>query len=282
MFGSSQGLSFGSGGYAPVASQENSGTPEKKARQEDKQTCMPLTVRLLSDAATNKADDGAELKVHGTELANFVLIGVVEGLVQQATGIEFVLNDASGRIKVRHYQNGDADATTKGLVAGRYASIVGSLRMTPVMHVSALSLRPVESGDEVSYHMIEVAHAALKLTKGGSQMPDALSTPAKFTNPIAVAADPQTPPKETVASFSLPPAPAAVTASGPLAGDALRNAVMAVFRKEGEEKPEGVPVATVMDKMKGTQPESIRKVIDELVGEGEVFTTIDDEHFSVI
>ena len=134
--------------------------------------------------------------MHGAELCNFVLVGVEEGLVQLYPGLEFVVNDASGRIKVRHYGNGDADASIKGLVTGRYASIVGSLRMSPMLHVSALSLRLVTSADEVSYHMIEVANAALKLQNGGNRIPDAISTLAKQMKPFVSSADPPTPPKD--------------------------------------------------------------------------------------
>jgi replication factor A2 len=285
MFGSSQGLSFGAGGYAASASQDVSNTPEKKMSREDKQTCLPLTVRILSDAIANRADNASDLQVHGVELANFVLVGVVENLMQQATGLEFVLNDASGRIKVRYYRTGDEDADVKGLVSGRYASIVGNLRTTPMPHVSALSLRSVGSADEVSYHMIEVAHAALKLKCGGGSASLTLSTPVKQTKPVA-ATDGPTPAKENqdvvMPASSAPASTMATSVEAPLGGGALRSAILAVFRKEGEDKPEGVSVNTIINQLKGTPSDSIRSVVEELVADGEVFSTIDDEHFSVI
>jgi replication factor A2 len=285
MFGSSQGLSFGAGGYAVSSTQDVSSTPEKKVSREDKQTCMPLTVRILSDAVANRNDDGSNLQVHGVELANFVLVGVVENLMPQATGLEFVLNDASGRIKVRYYQSGDDDAGVKDLAAGRYASIVGNVRTTPMLHVSALSLRPVGSADEVSYHMIEVAHAALKLKCGGSSANDAVLTPAKQMKPVATADGPITPTKESqdvVMPASSAPASQMTATSEPLKGSALREAVVAVFRKEGEDKPEGISVDTIISQLKGTPSGSIRSVLEEMVNDGEVFSTIDDEHFSLI
>merc|ERR1711972_157911 len=224
-------------------------------------------------------------QVHGVELANFVLVGVVENLMQQATGLEFVLNDASGRIKVRYYQTGDEDAGVKSLVAGRYASIVGTLRTSPMMHVSALSLRLVGSADEVSYHMIEVAHAALKLKCGGSPAPPVVFTPAKQMKPAVAADGPITPTKESrdvVMPASSAPAPEIVATSEPLKGSTLRGAIVAVFRKEGEDKPEGISVNTIISQLKGTPSESIRSMLEELVNDGEVFSTIDDEHFSLI
>jgi hypothetical protein len=280
MFGSSQGLSFGSGGYATAASQDASSTPVKKVRQEDKQTCMPLTARLISDAVANKMDDGTELQIHGNEISNVALVGVVEGLVQQATGTEFVLNDATGRIKIRHFHQGDTG--TAELACGRYVSLVGSVRMTPMLHVSALTLRPISSADDISYHMIEVAYAALKLTKGGSRVPGNLSTPAKQV----AAADPSTPPKERTdaeASLSVLPAPTPILKqSGPLQGDALREAIVEVLRKEGDGIQEGVSISTVINQLKATPADDVRNAMEKLVGEGDVFATIDDDHFNLL
>lgn len=281
MFGSSQGLSFGSGGYAPSASQDVSTTPEKKVRQEDKQTCIPLTVRMLSDAAASRADDGAEVRIHGVELANFVLVGVVENLVEQATGLDFVLNDATGRIKVRHYQNGESKPS---ITAGNYAIVVGSLRTTPMMYVSALSTRLTTSADEVSYHMIEVAYAALKLQKGGSKAPAALSTPAKQLTASATPGDSLSPPKAVQASPEAmeieKPVPAAT--SQPLKGAALKDALIEFVRKEGEGKDEGLAVGSIVDHFKVTPAEDIRGVVQKLVDEGEAFFTIDDAHISLL
>jgi hypothetical protein len=283
MFGSSQGLSFGASGYAPEASQDVN-TPEKRTRQEDKQTCMPLTVRLIQDAAASTGADGTDLKIHGAELVNIALVGVVEGLVEQATGLEFVLNDSSGRIKVRYYQSGDGSTTN--LTAGCYVSIVGSLRMTPMLHVSALSARLVKSADEVSYHMIEVAHAALKLKSGGSRAPDATSTPEKQMTASLAPNDLLTPPKasqDVVPTVRPTPTPVrALSASEPLTGSALKNAVLEFFRTEGEGKDEGLSVSNVAAHMKATPPESIKVVVQELVTDGELFTTIDDDHFSAL
>merc|ERR1719183_1007849 len=232
---------------------------------------------MISEAVAKTVDANTELCIHGAEVANVALVGVVETLVQQTTGLEFVLNDSSGRIKVRHYRQSEADAATKGIACGQYVCLVGSVRLTPTLHVSALSLRRVASADEISYHTIEVAYAALKLSKGGSTVPDALSTPAKQTS----AADPSTPPKnESNAAVTLSTAVAPSAGkhlSGPLTGDALRGAIVEVIRKEGESKADGVHISTIVDMMKATAADSIRSAIAQLVDEGDVYTTTDEE-----
>jgi len=263
MFGDSQ-QALGLGGYGATQS------PEKKARQEDKQTCMPGTIRLLLDAHRAVEGKGTELLLHGQEVANVTLVGVVEGLVRQATMTEFTLNDASGRVAVRHYQNSDSAEKNDGIEAGHYVSVVGSLRTSPAVHVSALSMRAIKDADEVSYHMIEVAHAALMMQSGGTQAPRAptanmLSQPARATTSAA------TP----------PPAPAAVAVAIPAAaGDALPTAVLAVLKREGESRPEGVPLTVIQAACAASPASAVREALQQLVTDGEAFTTIDDDHFS--
>jgi replication factor A2 len=231
---------------------------------------MPATIRLLVEAQKTVEEKGTELQLHGAEVANVTLVGVVEGLLRQATLLEFTLNDGSGRIKVRHYQNSDgaADPNKDGLIVGRYASVVGSLRTSPAVHVSALSLRPVTTADEVSYHMIEVAHAALMMKRGGSRAP--VSSPAS--------AVPQ--PQAAIMQAPVVPAPAAAAPPAAVAQANLRDAVLAVLRSEGESRPEGVPRATILDRLKSSPAGSVGTVLEELVAEGEAFTTFDDDHFS--
>merc|ERR1719353_1449323 len=117
-------------------------TPEKRGRQEDKQTCTAATVRLLLEGQKAAEQESKELQLHGVDVVNVTLVGVVEGLVRQATMLEFTLNDGSGRVKVRHYKNDSSDSEKDALAAGQYASVVGSLRSSPAVHISALSLRP--------------------------------------------------------------------------------------------------------------------------------------------
>lgn len=267
-----QSLGFGgSAGYGasqnnPFASQGQTQAPEKR-RQEDKQTCMPATVRLVLDAQRSVEEKGAELQLHGAEVANVTLVGVVEGLLRQATMLEFTLNDGSGRVKVRHYQNSESSSKEDGLVAGRYASVVGSLRSSPTVHISAMSLRPVTSADEVSFHMIEVAHAALMMKRGGSQ------APPKST----IAVQPGSAPPA-----AMPAATAPVAASPAAAPEDLRSTVMKVLQHEGDSRPEGVPIAVILERVKASPANEVRTVLTQLVTDGEAFTTIDDDHFSPI
>jgi len=278
MFGSSQTLGFGAtsgyGASQDAVSQLES--PVKKARQEDKQTCLPSTIRMLLDA--NQAQAG-ELKVHGTEVVNVVLVGTVENLSRQAAVVEFTLNDGTGRMKVRQYSTGSADTDKDGLVAGRYVSVVGGLRTAPAVHVSALAMRPVTTADEVSYHMIEVAHTALSMKRSQS-----LPTPARAPGlppSQTQATSPPATPAELAAPAPAPAAPASAPepAAAPAAPTSNRESVIQVLSSEGESRPEGVSLTIMLERLKPMDATAVREVLEQLVSDGEAYTTIDDEHF---
>merc|ERR1711933_679457 len=55
---------------------------------------------------------------------------------------------------------------------------MGEVRASPVQHLAVKGMRPLESADEVSYHMIEAAHAALNLQKNSAGRQTDPSTPA--------------------------------------------------------------------------------------------------------
>merc|ERR1719253_1605772 len=233
MFGASQGFGYGDA-TAPAQA------APQRARQEEKQTCVPVTVRILQDAVSKHADS-QEVLIHGSEASIVHLVGVVESLVEQSTMLQFQLNDASGRMKVRHYSS--TGASVGGVAQGRYVSIVGNLRTSPAPHVSAMSLRPVASADEVSYHMIDVAHAALRLrnpTKTASMGTVAAMgepiTPAKqgvFGLGLSGSGSTMSPEKQEPPMPVQPPAGAAAAAQAAPKAD-LRGSVLDVLRKVQE------------------------------------------------
>lgn len=276
-FGSSQGLSFGD---MAASTQE----APKRARVEEKQTCVPVTVRILQDAIA-RHKDSQEVLIHGTEASIIHLVGAIESLVQQSATVEFQLNDASGRMKVRYY--GSDGSSVAGLASGRYVSIVGSLRTSPMPHISAMSLRAVETADEISYHMIEVAHAALRLLNP--------SKTAGYQSSLA-AAGPITPAKqaESGASAFLSPAkteaPPAVVEPAALApmltppkADVRTCVVDALKQVQEAGNEEGISTSALLGRLPSeVSSEKVREILAQLVDEGDVFTTIDDDHFSII
>lgn len=282
MFGSqgTQAFTMGFSGSPPSQADGSA----KKARQEEKTTCLPITIRGIETAVAQRSDDGGDLRFFGTEPGMLILVACVEGLVKQQASLEMVLNDGTGRIKARHYMTDEQTDTLEGIAIGRYVNLFGAVRTAPELHFAAAGVRLVQSADEISYHTVEAMHAALKLQKGGSV---ATPSPKKLGTALGNAMD-VTPAKgpEAQAFGSPQTTMAAVEEAKPapsrqrLEGAALRAAALAFVRREGEGVEAGVAATAVCAHLEPAPAAEVVAVLEALVSDGEVFNTIDDTHFS--
>jgi len=246
-------------------------TPQK-AKAEDRQTCLPVMAKVVVAAAAN-IQSGEELQIHGQDVAMVLLVGVVEQLVEGAASLEFVLNDSTGRLRIRQYFTGGNEAGK--VMPGQYVTVVGGIRSTPELHVSAQFVNPVVSADEVSYHVIESAHAALKLRTPqgqavGTQQPalvaQAFSTPTKSPALVAVPCLVATSKVDTL------------MASG---DDSVGAAVLALLQRMSD-KPEGLATVAIAKELAPASEAVVKKCLATLVDAGEIFNTIDDNHFGAL
>lgn len=253
------------------------GSPDKaKARSEEKQTSLPVTIRAIEDAV---AQDGEELRFFGSQPETLVLVACVETLNKLPNNLDLVVNDGSGRLRVRQFLSADSATQTEGIEAGRYVHMFGQVRSRPELHFVAQAIRPAKSADEVSYHVIECAHAALKLQRGPAA-PPAQTTPTKAAPPADLTTSTFTP-----AKMEAPPATAAAPQASPaaLAGAALREALMTFLAKQGEVKGDvGVSREEVYSHFKTASEIEVGGLLSEMVTEGDAITTIDDDHFAAM
>nr|ABI14255.1 single-stranded DNA-binding replication protein A [Pfiesteria piscicida] len=165
MFGSqsfaTQGVTLGDRGVASP--------PAKKQRPEENFTCLPVTLRQMEAALAKRAGSGEELTFFGVEPKELIVVAAVESIARQGTSLEMTINDGTGRLKARYFVTDAQPDDSDRIVPGRYISAFGGLRAAPAVHFAINGLRLVESVDEVSYHVIEVAHAALRLQVGAKE-----------------------------------------------------------------------------------------------------------------
>mmetsp|Transcript_16060 Transcript_16060/g.50479 ORF Transcript_16060/g.50479 Transcript_16060/m.50479 type:complete len:295 (+) Transcript_16060:69-953(+) len=279
-------MGFALGGEAGSAPQ----AAARKARQEDKQTCLPVTIRAVERALEQRADTGAEaLSFHGTEPGMLILVGAVEAMARHAASIEFSLNDATGRIKARYYVSDRQPKDLEELAPGRHVSVFGGIRTAPEVHLAVTGMRLVQSADEVSFHLIEAAHAALRLRKGHpepetpSKQPATARTAATMAGSAPMDLSPQKS-ERPQAELTAPVAPASEPAKprAALSGEGLRKAVFAFLQREGDGRPEGVSLAAICNHADPAPADEVSAALELLVNDGEVYTTIDDGHFQCV
>merc|ERR1712232_136953 len=275
----------------------------KAPKKEERVSVLPVTVRILEDAAAKAKASGADgsPEIFGTEPGMIILVGCVESMTKQASSVEFVLNDATGRMRVRYF-GGEGDRQLENVEVGRYVSVAATLRTSPAVHLSAINLRLVRSADEVSFHMIEVAHAMLNLTRPRSAIAPVkeatmVTTPSpKRVSPTAdVNMEVVTPPKESTApAFAAPEheeaKPASFAAPSPaapgnaLVGAPLRDAIKAILQEEANAgREEGLHKDVISRRLAKPTPQAqVLEAINELVDGGDVFSTVDDDHFGIL
>lgn len=245
----------------------------KKPRTEEKQTILPVTCRSIQAAVASRTGD-AEVQFYGVEPGMLVLVGMVESMSQQAACMEIALNDSTGRIRIKQYLTDGSAQQLEGVEAGSYIIVAGQLRTSPEVHISAMNARRVRSPDEVSYHMIEAAHAVLKLQQGPTT---AVSAAPEGIDAAAI-------PTPMKADVPMPTVPVGLQS---LSGKALSEAVVSFIKQEAviaavEGKPEGINVVAICDKFKGTLQAEVRASLQQLVDDGEAYTTFDDDHYAML
>lgn len=291
-FGASQGAATLPMGGMGLGMESAGSQAAKPARKEERLSVLPVTVRVLEDAAAVAKTSGGDgnIMIHGSEPGMVLFVGCVESVSKQTSSAEFVVNDSTGRMRVKYF--GEADSALASIEAGKYVTVAGNLRTTPAVHVSATSLRAVRSADEISYHMIEVAHAMLKLTRPQPAMTaapkDVIMTQAVISaTPPPKTATPEPLPGDvtmTPAKLDAPAAAAIPAAKGGqgLDGAALRAEVLKVLTNLHSQNPseEGVHKDKVVACLASTPQAKVFSMLKTLDEEGEIFQTIGDDFYA--
>jgi len=290
MFGT-PAFSMGGGTQGGYDAGIQNSSPQKAKRQEEKQTCIAITARIIESSIKNM--EGGELHIHGEQPSMVLLVGQVESLVKQAASLEFTLNDSTGRVKARHFfPNQEARPEFDKLQNGSYVSVVANVRTALTVHLGVQFMTLVQSADEVSYHMIEAAHAAVKLQQTNKSDPSTPAAKRPVASPMTAGSQgpswspdvAMSPAKEVKETVNVVPVPMSFTAAKvKLAGDELKNAIIEILRKDGPASGEsGVGLAQVGAGLEATPLDDIKGCLTGLLDEGDVYTTIDDDHFLTV
>jgi replication factor A2 len=98
------------------------------------------------------------------------IVGQISNVATQTTNITYKLDDGTGSIEVKQWNDADAMETSplkERLVEGAYCRAWGKLKdLGNRRHVNAQIVRPVDDMNEVSYHLLEATQVHLYITRG--------------------------------------------------------------------------------------------------------------------
>lgn len=139
--------------------------------------------------------------------------------------------------------------------------------------------------------MIEAAHAAIKLQQT-TKDPATPAAKRPVASPMTVGSQgpswspdvAMSPAKEIKETVNIAPVPMSfASAKVKLAGDELKNAIIEFLRKEGPALGEiGVGLAQLGAGLEATPLVDIKGCLTNLLDEGDVYTTLDDDHFLTV
>ncbi|KAL2175624.1 uncharacterized protein P884DRAFT_279112 [Thermothelomyces heterothallicus CBS 202.75] len=128
-------------------------------------TLRPVTIKQLIDC--KEAYPGAELAVDGVPTTQVTLVGQVRSVAPQAINVVYRLDDGTGVIDVKKWIDAEKPDSVQQFAPGTYVRVFGRLQsFNNKRQVSAHYIRAIEDFNEVNYHLLEATYVHLALTKG--------------------------------------------------------------------------------------------------------------------
>ncbi|KAJ2784315.1 Replication factor A protein 2 [Coemansia javaensis] len=241
------------------------GGDDNKARGGYKnQTLRPVTIKQLSEVPVATGD--MPILVDGEEIKQVTFVGVVRNVSPMSVNVTYLVEDGTGKIDVRMWLNSSSEGGGSGggegkdhmldpaIATGKYVRVYGELKFfNNARHVNAHKIRAVTDHNEIAYHGLEATYVHLVKTRGPAAAAGAAAGGPGHAPGGAFAG----------AGSGLSPVHAAIL-------DAI---------KQAPRSPEGVSIDAIQAALGGRfHSGDVTAAVDWLIGEGHLFTTIDENH----
>ena len=255
----------GGGGYNP----RSGGSGGKTRKSSDEQTFLPVTISMALRASSSPQTGGVvTLADSGQPLHHVRIVGAVRSHEDMSTNAMYQIEDGTGLIDVKQWVDENdctaiAQIRQQTLKENIYVKIYGQLKdYEGKKSILAESIRPLSTGDELTHHFLEVIHTAENYGKqqAASGFP---------VNPMA-----------SLGGVGFAGAPVQQQ-SGPVSGEnAAREDILHYIRSYGESDENGASVPALISTFAGKySEETIRNEVEFLAAEGNIYSTINEDHF---
>ncbi|XP_050365114.1 replication protein A 32 kDa subunit A [Argentina anserina] len=278
MFSGSQfdaNSAFAGGGFmSSQATQYGGDSNSSASRSRESHGLVPVTVKQISEAHQS-GDEKSNFVIDGVDVANVSVLGMVFEKAEQATCVNFMLDDGTGRIKCRRWVNESFDSTEMEQIQdGMYVSVNGHLKVFQgVREIVAFSVRPVKNFDEVAFHYIECIHNNLLLQKlkGSAVIQPQPMGSSVYTPVKSEPSGHQTTSSNQVGKF---------TADGQKSVHELIHEYMMLQPSSADANGNGITTQELSQHLK-LPMEKIMDGIRTLEEEGTLYSTIDEFHYKL-
>ena len=161
---------------------------------------------------------------------------------------------------------------------GAVVRVIGQMRaFNNTKSIVAYAIQPITDFNEYTFHFLEVVHTHLRATKGA---PPAVAPPAYGGAALGGAAGASYGAPTAANGHAAPSAQGGAMYAAPQQGGSLESLVLSFFQTKGEESETGCTIGDVsMALANNASPEQVRASVEQLVTDGHLYSTIDDDHF---
>ncbi|KAL7938195.1 hypothetical protein V8C35DRAFT_291181 [Trichoderma chlorosporum] len=159
-----QGGDDSGGFFAGGGSQQGSQGGGGKSYQDE--SLRPLTIKQILEA--EEPYSGADFKVDGAPITQITFVGQVRSINPQQTNLTIKVDDGTGQIDVKKWIDADKQGDAEpGFEIDSHIRVWGRLKsFSNKRHVGAHVIRPVTDFNEVNYHLLEATYVHLFYTHG--------------------------------------------------------------------------------------------------------------------
>jgi len=254
------------GGFVGGSQAGSQDTPSSKTY--GKETVRPVTIKQIIDAII--PHPSADHKIDGVDITQLSLIGQILSVTHQTTNTTFKIDDGTGVIEIKQWKDADAPETPASEAKeGDYIHVWGRLKdFNGKRHIGSHVIRPITDFNEISYHLLEATAVHLYFSRGP---PESVGQGGELF----------------VKSEGGNDYGAATNGGGPVGGRVLSSKLSANAKKvfhllnSAPQNNEGLHVQAIAQQT-GIPSNDVFKSGDELLQEGLIYTTVDDETWAVL
>jgi replication factor A2 len=290
-YSGSQFQGGGGGGFNPQSPglNNNMTSPATGKQRRNIDACLlTCTIKQILMSPEPRPDEN--LCIDGKELTNVCIIGQIIQIDVQSTHTTYRLDDGSGIIEVKIWSGGENDQSSKqtkyeDLQLSSYIRVIGRVQsFKSKRSLTGFTLTPIQDCDEITLHFLECIYAHLtntgstqKLNFGDNNnnnnnnndndimMNDVSNKQTMKTNSNRNMMNDNMPNNDNIPEGQW--------------SEVEKKIFRFINRSDIKNTDEGASIEQIMQAITDEDVTDIREAVERLSTEGQLYTTIDDEHF---
>jgi RecG-like helicase len=139
------------------------GTPGETQKRTT-QNLRPVSIKQILDSISTMPD--SPLMVDNQDLHQISIIGRINSTVISSSNIQYVIDDGTGQIDVRKFNDIQDDEQQNSFSEGQFVKIIGQPKVfNTKKSINAFKISLVESLDEIANHNLKIVYTHLMITR---------------------------------------------------------------------------------------------------------------------